>query len=328
MLNIEHIQSMHHLPPLLDDHSFDQWIWWLPQRTWGVSFQDDQWCLINAQQTCVDVYDDQEEAFGALSEQATLEYVLTLEARGHGSIALRAYQLLRDETSAQDTRELYEDVRFVHREDGLWHQQRSDEGGLNTYQMVAILQHAKTQSMHHFTVACYINQYLYPEMSTYIDDAMCFQLWLDCKRRRVNENTIAEMVEQIHFNIHHQRTHLSSLEQWHDEDAAMSDMLGRIGNLSEAMLDEGVYHWFKTNRDRLIDALQAYFVDYWDGDFDALTDAQRVGEIRASLAEAKRTQAVGYAQDIARAWTIAQQIHMPDLRQSIRTQYLQPWFDE
>ena len=186
----------------------------------------------------------------------------------------------------------------------------------------------------------YINEHVYPDLEDYVAwvDAHRHALWVEFKRQHVDEHSVADLVSQVLNEIASQLDYVDELDPWVNEDTLI-ETLSTLQDLSNDVLEQGALMWLNANRVDLIEAFEEAFVDDFDGEFDDLSDEQRIGEVRASLAEATRLMVhpKGGSRDVAaqhlvRAWVVVQAIENEEFERLVQTQYIQPalnaWFEK
>ena len=184
-------------------------------------------------------------------------------------------------------------------------------------------------------VCDYINEHVYPDLDEYIGwiDAHRHAQWLEFKAEHIDENVIADLVLQIQNEIARQLDYVDELDPWVNEDTLI-ETLNTLQGLSDDVLEQGATAWLCANRIDIMDALEEGFLDDFDGEFDDFLDEQRMGEVRATLAEATRVMIhpVGGSRDVAarhlvRAWIVAQTIENEAFKSITHAQYIQPACD-
>ena len=184
-------------------------------------------------------------------------------------------------------------------------------------------------------VCDYINEHVYPDIGEYVRwvDDHRHAFWLEFKHQHVDEHVIADLVLQILNEIAHQLGYVDELDPWVNEDALI-ETLNTLQGLSNDVLEQGATTWLNANRVDLVEAFEEDFIEDFDGEFDDFLDEQRMGEVRASLAEAKRVMIhpVGGSKDVAakhlvRAWVVTQTIENEAFKSITHDQYIQPACD-
>ena len=193
----------------------------------------------------------------------------------------------------------------------------------------------------------YINEHVCPDIGEYVRWVGWVEdhrhgVWLEFKAEHIDEHIIDDLVLQILNEIERQLDYVDEyvdeLDPWVNEDVLI-ETLNTLQKLSNDDLEQGATAWLHANRVDLVEAFEEDFIEDFDGEFDVLLDEQRMGEVRASLAEAKRVMIhpVGGSKDVAakhlvRAWVVTQTIENEDFKSIAHDQYIQPacdaWFEK
>lgn len=185
----------------------------------------------------------------------------------------------------------------------------------------------------------YINEHVCPDIGEYIrwGEDHRHRRWLEFKAEHIDEQVINDLVLQILDEIARQLNYVDGLDPWVNEDALIKT-LNTFQGLSNEVLEQGATAWLHANRVDLVEAFEEDFIDGFDGEFDDLSDEQRMGELRASLAEATRVMIhFTGSKDVAalhlvRAWVVTQTIESEAFKNITHTRYIQPaldaWFEK